>query len=141
MLLTIKLKKISRDDWDFILKLRNKKEYRGFFIQQHTISKKEHYQYMTQEENNPNYFCWIILKDSIKIGYVRILDNDVGIAIENKYHGKGYGANALLLLEKEAKKIGLTKLVGRVMIHNESSKKIFLNNDYKLKLHWYEKDL
>ena len=139
--MVLELKKMSRDDWDFILKLRNKKEYRSFFIQQHTISEKEHYQYMTQEEKNPNYSCWIILKDFIKIGYIRILENDVGIAIENKYHGKGYGANALLLLEKEAKKIGLTKLVGRVMIHNESSKKIFLNNDYKLKLHWYEKDL
>lgn len=132
---------MSRDDWDFILKLRNKKEYRSFFIQQHTISEKEHYQYMTQEEKNPNYSCWIILKDFIKIGYIRILENDVSIAIENKYHGKGYGANALLLLEKEAKKMGLTKLVGRVMIHNESSKKIFLNNDFKLKLYWYEKDL
>ena len=139
--MTIELKKISRGDWDFILKLRNKKEYRSFFIQQHTISKKEHYQYMTKEAKNPNYFCWIIWKNTTKIGYIRILNNDVGIAIDNKYHGKGYGANALLLVEKEAKKMGLTKLVGRVMIHNESSKKIFLNNDYKLKLYLYEKDL
>ena len=139
--MTIELKKISRSDWDFILKLRNKKEYRSFFIQQHTISKNEHYQYMTGEEKNPNYFCWIIWKDSTKIGYVRILDHDVSIAIDDEFHGKGYGANALLLLETEAKKIGLTKLVGRVMIHNESSKKIFLNNDFKLKLYWYEKDL
>ena len=139
--MVLKLRKITKNDWDFVLKLRNKKKYRSFFIQQHTISKKEHYAYMSKQESNPDYFCWIIFNDSIRIGYVRVLDLDIGIAIDDKFHNKGYGAKALSLLEKEAKKVGITKLVGRVMIHNESSKKIFLNNDYKLKLYWYEKEL
>jgi len=35
----------------------------------------------------------------------------------------------------------MKKLVGRVMIDNEKSKKIFLNNEYDLKMYWYEKKL
>jgi len=139
--MVIKLRKLSRNDWDFVLKLRNRREYRSFFIQQHTISKKEHYAYMKKEQKNPNYACWIITYNDENVGYVRILDGDIGIALEKKYHGKGIGSKALKLLEKEAKKLRIKKLVGRVMIHNESSKKIFLKNNYRLKLYWYEKDI
>jgi len=79
--------------------------------------------------------------DFRNIGYIRVLDNDVSIMIEKKYHGKGLGTIALTFLEKEAKKLGMKKLVGRVMIDNEKSKKIFLNNEYDLKMYWYEKKL
>ena len=61
--------------------------------------------------------------------------------IHPKYIGKGIGSQALVLVEKEAKKIGLQKLIGRVMIENKSSKKIFEKNNYALKMFWFEKDI
>lgn len=79
--------------------------------------------------------------DSKNAGYVRVLDSDVSIMVEHKFHGKGIGTQALKLLEKEAKKSGIRKLVGRVMIDNEKSKQIFLNNDYKLLMYWFEKKI
>lgn len=75
------------------------------------------------------------------VGYVRIQDNDVSIIIDPKYHKKGIGSNALNLLEKEAKKLGIKKLVGRIMIQNKQSEQIFRKNNYKLKMYWYEKNI
>jgi len=139
--LKVTLRKVNKKDWNYILKLRNTKEFRRLFYTQHTISKKEHYQYLKRQSSNPNFANWIICYDSNDVGYLRVLDNDVGIIIEKKYHGKGIGSKALKLLEKEVKKLGIKKLVGKVMISNKSSEKIFLNNKYKLRMYWYEKNI
>jgi len=74
-------------------------------------------------------------------GYLRVLDNDVSIMIEEKYHGKDIGTMALKLLEEEACKLGIKKLIGKVMIHNKKSKRIFVKNKYKLRMWWFEKDI
>ena len=139
--MVIKLRKLTRKDWDFVLKLRNRREYRDFFYHQNPISKSEHYNYMKKQQNNSNYVCWIITYNDEDVGFIRILDNDISIAIEKKYHGKGIGSKTIKLVEKEAKKLGIKRLVGRVMIQNEISKKIFLKNNYQLKMYWYEKEI
>ena len=107
----------------------------------HQISKSEHYEYLKKQNRNPNFVNWIICIYSKNVGYIRVLDNDVSIMIEKKFHGKGIGTQALEILEKEARKFGIRKLVGRVMVDNEKSKQIFLNNDYKLKMYWFEKNI
>jgi len=135
------LRTVSRKDWDFLLRVRNKKEYRSFFLNKHTITKKEHYTYMKKQESNPEFFIWIIAYKGKDAGYVRILGNDIGIIIKKNYHGKGIGSDALKLLESKAKKLGIKKLVGRVLIHNKISKKLFVKNNYNLKMYWYEKDI
>jgi RimJ/RimL family protein N-acetyltransferase len=137
----ISLRKVKKKDWDYILKLRNTKEFRKNFYAQHTISKKEHYAYLKKQQVNPNFSNWIICYNGIDVGYVRILDNDISIIVEKKYHGKGIGGKAIELVEDEAKSLGRKKLVGRVMIHNKKSQKIFLKNKYKLKMYWYEKEI
>jgi len=141
ILLKVALRKVKKKDWDYILRLRNNKDYRQFFYNQKIISKKEHYEYLTKQKSNPNFVNWIITYGINDAGYLRILKDDVSIMIEKKYNNKGIGTTALQLLEKEAKKLGIKKLVGRVMIHNKSSKKIFLKNSYKLRMYWLEKDL
>ena len=137
----VTLRKIRKVDWDFILELRNKEEFRSFFYTQHTITKKEHYKYLQKQKSNPAFFNWIICYGLQDVGYLRVLDNDVGIIIDTKYHNKGIGSKALKLLEKEAKRLGIKKLVGKVMIYNKSSKNIFIKNNYKLLMYWYEKDI
>jgi len=137
----IKLRKVERKDWNYILKLRNRREFRRFFYTQHTISKKEHYQYLKKQRSNSNFANWIICYDSKDVGYIRILNSDIGIIIDKKYHNKGIGSRAVKLLEKEAKKLGIKKLVGRVMVFNKASENIFRKNKYKLRMYWYEKDV
>ena len=61
--------------------------------------------------------------------------------IKQNYHGKGIGVAAIKLLENEAKKIGIKYLIGKMMIHNKKSQKIFLKNGFKLKMYWYEKEI
>ena len=96
---------------------------------------------MKKQESNPEFFIWIIAYKGKDAGYVRILGNDIGIIIKKNYHGKGIGSNALKLLESKAKKLGIKKLVGRVLIHNKISKKLFVKNNYNLKMYWYEKKI
>jgi len=137
----VKLRRVFKQDWDYILKLRNDKDFRSNFYDTHNISRKEHYEYLKKKESNPNFFNWIISYDDKDVGYLRILNSDVSIIIDRAYHEKGIGTKALRLLEKEAKKIGIKKLVGKVMVHNKNSEKIFVKNDYKLLMYWYEKVL
>jgi len=139
--LIVSLRSVKQKDWDYILKLRNYEDFRSFFYEQHIITKKEHYSYLKKQKRNPNFFNWIICHNSKDAGYLRVLDNDVSIMIEEKYHGKDIGTMALKLLEKEACKLGIKKLIGKVMIHNKKSKRIFVKNKYKLRMWWFEKDI
>ena len=139
--MNVELRKVCKKDWDFILKLRNDKEHQTNYYNSHTISKKEHYDYLNKQKNNPNFSNWIICNDNNDVGYVRILDNDISIFIDKKYHNKGIGTLALNLVEQEARKLGIKKLVGKVMLQNEKSKKIFLKNGYKTLMYWLEKDI
>ena len=140
-MLKISFRKVQEKDWDYILRLRNKDKFRLNFYDQHQISKQEHYDYLQKQQKNPNFFNWIICLDNENVGYVRILDNDVSIILDDKYHGQGIGTRAINLLEHEAKLLGIKKLVGKIMIDNKKSKKMLLNNNFKLKMYWYEKNL
>lgn len=137
----VTLRKVKQTDWDYILKLRNEPSFKRYFYDQHKITKREHYSYLRQQKSNKKFFNWIILLDNTRVGYIRILNNDVSIMIDPKFHGKGIGTKALKLLEKEAKKVKIKKLVGRVMLRNRKSTMIFKKNNYKLLMYWYEKKL
>lgn len=135
------LKLVDKKDWDFIYDLRTNKNYKNNFYTKQSFSKDEHYSYLSKQLQSSNFFHWIITSENQNVGYIRILGNDISIMIDVKYQDKGIGSQALELVEKEAKKLDIHKLVGRVMIHNESSKKIFEKNGYNLKMYWLEKDI
>lgn len=137
----VSLRRILKKDWNYILNLRNNDKFRENFYQQHKISKTEHFEYLNKQKSNPNFFNWIICYGKNDVGYIRILDNDVSIIIDEKFHNRDIGSKSLKLLEIEAKSVGITKLVGRVMYENKSSKKIFQKNNYKLKMYWLEKEI
>ena len=137
----INLKKCTKDNWDFILSLRNDFYKNSLYIQVKPLTKTEHYEYMEKQSKNPNFHQWITVMDEKIIGYIRILDNAINIMVSKEYHDQGIGSIMLKLLEIEAKKLGITKLIGLVRIDNNGSKKIFQKNDYQLKLNWFEKEL
>lgn len=138
--MNIRLIDVQKNDWDFILDLRN--QFFQFFYKQTTpITKDEHYLYLGKQEKNPNFHHWMITCDDEKVGYIRILNNDVGIMIRKDYQNKGIASQALALIEKEAKKFGIKKLIALIKVGNESSKNIFLKNKYEFKMYWLEKNI
>lgn len=127
-------------DWDFILSLRN--DFYSFFDHQiKPLTKNEHYEYLKKQENNLNFHHWIIIFNDQPVGYVRLLNSDVGIMLKKEFQNKGIASNALKLVENEAKLLGILKLFAKVQIENSSSHKIFKKNNYNIKFYLLEKDL
>lgn len=138
--MNIILKEAAKEDWDFILEQRN--EFYSFFEQQKKpLSKEEHYEYMEKQKHNPKFHHWIIESQKGNVGYVRIFDQDIGIMIKKEFHNKGIASEALKLVEHKAHELGISKLVAMVKITNESSKKIFLKNNYQLTMYKLEKEI
>lgn len=136
----ISLRNVKKDDWNFIMNLRNDL-YKFFYIQKKPLTKKEHYSYMKKQSKNPDFYHWMIRYEQNDVGYVRILNNDVGIMIKKEFQNKGIASHVLKLVEKEAKKIGLKKLIALISVKNKPSMKIFTKNNYSLKMYWLEKEI
>ena len=137
----VKLRKCTIEDWDYVLSLRNEFYKNSFYKQDRILTKDEHYEYMEKQSNNPNFHQWVAVMDEKIAGYVRIFDSDVNIMVSKEFQNQGLGEKILKLLEIEARKLKIKKLIGLVRVDNFSSQKIFEKNSYKLKLNWFEKQL
>ena len=137
----IKLREVIEKDWDYVLGLRNQFYANSFYVQTKPISNDEHYEYMNKQKSNPNFHQWIATDGKNDVGYIRILDQDINIMVEKKFQTKGIGTVMLNLVEKEARGLGIKKLKAKVLIGNDSSKKIFEKNNYKLKIYLFEKEI
>ena len=87
---------------------------------------------MNKQESNPNFHQWIAFYGKDDVGYIRILDQDINIMVEKKFQSRGIGTIMLNLVEKKALSLGIKKLKAIVIAGNESSKKIFIKNNFKL---------
>ena len=137
----IKLREVCKEDWDYILQLRNSFFKDDFLEQQKVLTKKEHYEYMEKQKSNTNFYQWVSFDGEKNVGYIRLLEDDVSIIVDQKFQNKGIGTIMLALMEKEAKKIGLKKIKALVRKNNFSSEKIFLKNNYQLKILMFEKEI
>ena len=106
----IKLREVCKEDWDYILQLRNSFFKDDFLEQQKVLTKKEHYEYMEKQKSNTNFYQWISFDGKKNVGYIRLLEDDVSVIVDQKFQNKGIGTIMLALMEKEAKKIGLKKI-------------------------------
>ena len=61
--------------------------------------------------------------------------------IKKEFQNKGIASHVLKLVENEAKKIGLKKLIALISVKNKPSMKIFTKNNYSLKMYWLEKEI
>jgi RimJ/RimL family protein N-acetyltransferase len=130
----------SKINWDFILSLRND-FYNNFYQQTRPLTKDEHYEYLERQKCNPKFHHWVITFNDEIVGYVRLLDFDVGIMLKKNFQNKGIASYALELVEKEAKLLGTSKLLAKIHVDNISSHKIFEKNNYIMKFYLLEKDL
>ena len=137
----IKLRQVSKEDWDYILELRNNFFKDDFIEQKKILTKKEHYEYMKNQKSNTNFHQWISSDGKNNVGYIRLLKDDVSIIVDQKFQNKGIGTKMLELMEKEARKIVLKKIKALVRKNNFSSEKIFLKNNYNVTTLMFEKEI
>ena len=130
----------TETNWDFILSLRND-FYEYFYHQTKPLTQNEHYKYLENQKNNSKFYHWMIIFNDKIVGYVRLLNSDVGIMLKKDFQNKGIASFALKLVEKEAKLLGISKLIAKVQVQNISSRKIFEKNNYETKFYWLEKNL
>ena len=136
----IELREVTKKDWDFILNLRNK-FYEDFYEQKEPIMKDDHYKYMTKQKSNPNFHQWVALDGEDYVGYTRILDQGINVMVEKKFHSRGIGTIICNLVCEKALSLGIKKLEAVVLAGNESSKKMVITNNFKLKMYTFEKEI
>lgn len=114
--MNIQIRNISDEDWDFIRKIRNQKSSREAFHDTTIASKEKHKAYMIKLRDNSNAFQWIVEYEGKSVGYIKIVNGDLGSFLLDGFKGKGVGTNAYNLVFEEAKKLGLKKIKATVKI-------------------------
>ena len=117
----ISIRKVKADDWDFILEVRNEKEIRQVSNNNEIITKSKHYDYMRNLEQMENVYQWIITFENKDVGYAKIINSELSYMIKKGFRGMGIGHDSFKLIEEEAKKIGMRKIVAKIKIDNLAS--------------------
>jgi GNAT superfamily N-acetyltransferase len=112
----IRIREATKNDWKFILKLRNQESSRLAFFNTSTVDCDTHVSYMTKLTNNPTDHHWIIVFDDKDVGYIKIVNTELGSNLLDGYRRKGIGTAAYKLVFEEAKKLGFKKLNAEVKI-------------------------
>ena len=98
----VSIRKVSKNDWRFILKLRNQESSRLSFHDTSTIDWNTHVSYMTKITSNATNHHWIVISDNKDVGYIKIVNNVFGSNLLDGYRRKGIGsAHTNLFLKKQ----------------------------------------
>ena len=114
--------------WDYILRLRN--ENASNFIQQHEITKEEHYDFM--KKYGKDYFIFYRTCNGCRCGscycpcgFIGIVDNDIRLCTDSKYRREGVAVEMLEFVRDH-----FPKAVGKVKEDNIASNKSFEKAGY-----------
>ena len=122
----IKLRPVTREDWRFILEIRNQKDVRMACYDTSIIDYSTHEKYMKKLDSESNCHQWIIVYEGIDVGQVKIDDLVFGYMLAEKYRGKGIWLNVYPLVLEEAKKNGFKKLKGTVKFNQKKQLEVAL---------------
>jgi L-amino acid N-acyltransferase YncA len=115
--MTVTLRSVSKDDWDFILTIRNDQSVRDASYDTSIISKSDHFEYMKKINNDSKCYQWIITNDDENIGYVKLIHGDFGYVIKKEFRGKGFGTLLYKAVFSELKKIGIKRIFGYIKLN------------------------
>ena len=127
----IRVVSCQTEHWEFVRNLRNHPDVKQGFIQQEEILPATHKKYMKQHSRN----YWILLKDSVPVGFVGSLEGDIRVAVLPEECGNGYG-KILINHVMEQKPYSHAK----VKIANDASLKLFESCGFKKKYYILEKE-
>ena len=125
----LELVRCERKYWDFILELRN--SLREGFIEQETITTKNHYKYM--QTHCKSYH--VALEDGHPVGWVGEMNRDIRVATHADHQKKGiakFMINELMKLRPDA--------FAKVKLDNEASIRLFESCGFKKKYYLLERE-
>ena len=99
----MELRSVTLDDAEFLYELLKQREGRVNISHRSIPTLTEHRDYI----ENHSYQSWdIILVDNNKVGNIYLTQRDeIGIFLDKKFHGRGYGSQALKqFMKKNGKK-------------------------------------
>lgn len=123
MLLVNNLKLLPNEQkyWEYIRLLRTCRENLDGFVEQLSITESDQIKYMSKYNNN-YYIC---LFEDKPVGFVGVVDNDIRLATDPNYKGKGIGS----FMVKEIIKL-YPEAVAKVKLDNEGSINLFKSLDF-----------
>ncbi len=134
----IKLRLAKLNDIDTYFNWANEDSVRKLSFNSEKISYQDHKVWYQNQLNDKNCFMYIFYTDK-DIGQVRILKLSntnavINISIDEKYRGKGYGVQMLVMsIEIFRKSFPNIKINAYIKIENIASKNIFEKSGFKLK--------
>ena len=125
----LKLKKNSKQYWEFIRILRSDKRVQAGFIKESSITIKEQENYMNKY--NDNYY--VCLCDDIPCGFIGEIDGDIRLCTDPQYQGRGIGS----FMIREITKLR-TNIFAKIKLENKSSLRAFEKAGYVKKYYILE---
>jgi len=121
----VKLREITLNDTDFVVRLRNTPEILKWFTSQSKVSKEGHEKFMQRYFKSDNTDeIYIIEYQNIPVGMISLYDIAHGqaewgrVAVDPVYQKKGIGKKALKLIIERAKTLGLVRVYCSVRKEN-----------------------
>lgn len=141
----VSLRPVTKNDIDIIYSWRNHPEVRKMMFNSKPISLEEHRAFWGRLLDDKSALSFIILYGGEPVGVVRLERreeyHEVDVFVAPSAQGKGVGSEALGLVVNAAKENGIKKLGARIRNENAASHKAFLNNGFKEKYVYYERDI
>jgi len=125
----LKLVDCSKQYWEFVRKLRLDKNNLNGFIKNDYITKKEQTSYMKRYSKNYK----ICLLDSLPVGFVGEINQDIRVCVDHKFKNMGIGTFMIKEFVKSNKNV-----YAKIKTDNKSSIKLFESCGFKLKYYIYE---
>ena len=121
----MRLKLVTKEDYRFLYKLLKEKKEEQNISHQSLPTFKEHCKFNNRKPYREDY---IVKAGKRKVGRIYVTrENEVGIAILGRYHGSGYGTEALeLILE------GRKCILANISPKNKISQRFFRKHGFKL---------
>ncbi|NWJ29653.1 hypothetical protein HX850_01865 [Marine Group I thaumarchaeote] len=116
----VNLRNVKEKDWEFILKIRNQKDVRNACHDTSIIDLDEHFKYMKKLQTKSNVFQWIVILNDLDVGYIKVIDNELGSSLLDEYRGIGIGKLAYDLVFKKLKKNGVKKITAQVKLNRST---------------------
>lgn len=122
----------TNSDFKFIASLYNNPKNNRYLR-----TKKTNFKEIKKRLALPNRKMYILVTDNKKIGYfnlhIAVSGKKVmfGIIIDKPFQSKGYGRQAMKLIEQEAKKLGVKKISLEVFEKNIRAVRLYKKTGYK----------
>ena len=129
----ITIRAVNTSDFRFLFNLLEQRDNRSNISHKKMPTYSEHIKFV---KSKPYSKWYIIQKSKIKIGSIYLSkNNEIGIFINENFHGKGFATHALeLLINKNPR----SRYLANVNPKNLRSTKFFKKNNFKLIQHTYE---